>query len=229
MHLLQECRKHCNDSGQAEYWDHERQRNDIVNGRRIRLVSGSKAHLARLVEEICRGNERALTELFDRQADTVYAAAMVIVRHPHDAEEVVNDVFRTVWMQAERYDPDRAAVTSWLGTMTRSRALDLLRRQARHASQPLHPDSADSAYSSIETAEPVQVTERLLVGRWTRSGLDQLSVPQRRVLRLAFFKGLSHQEIAGMLEMPLGTVKSHCRRGMARLRQLLEPLGASER
>jgi RNA polymerase sigma-70 factor, ECF subfamily len=173
-----------------------------------------------LIERICRADEQALATLFDLEAGRLFAMALSILGNPNDAEEVVNDVLTTVWLQAERFDAERGTVSTWLSIMTRSRCLDRLRRNRRHRSSSLHPDAVAYDVQGDQSGE-VERHQRFDLREATRAAMQRLSVMQRRVVRLAFFRDMSHREIAERLQMPLGTVKSHCRRGMALLRRSL--------
>lgn len=177
--------------------------------------------LAEWIDGVCRADQQALGALFDAQADRLFALAMNILRNPDDVEEVINDVFSTVWLRAESYDASRGTVSAWLTTMTRSRCLDRLRREARHRSDPLNPETGSDAYDSEARAETEHRADQFALGDAADEALSQLSAGQRQVLQLAFYQDLSHQDIADRLKMPLGTVKSHCRRGLALLRNAL--------
>ncbi|TVQ36460.1 MAG: sigma-70 family RNA polymerase sigma factor [Wenzhouxiangella sp.] len=181
-----------------------------------------------LVERICRGEAEALGELFDCLADHNYAIAVSILRNPDDAEEILNDVFARVWTHAERYDPKRGSVAAWVGVMTRSRCLDRLRQLARRGGQ-LNPEDSNLTYLEDQHALPEQATEQALLARAARGALAGLSEIQRRILRLAYFRDMSQRDIAEMLQLPLGTVKSHCRRGLGRLRQALDDFDPAAR
>lgn len=178
-------------------------------------------NLTELIERICRADEQALGELFDLQANRLYAMACSILGSRDDAEEVVNDVLGAVWARAESYDPARGTVEAWLTTMTRSRCLDRLRRDHRHRARRLNPDAMPAAYDEMMVM-PGEHDSRLHdLGMATARAMRRLTAAQRRVVRLAFFQELSHRDIAARLQMPLGTVKSHCRRGLALLRRSL--------
>lgn len=177
--------------------------------------------LSGLIERICRADEQALAELFDLQADRLYALACSILGNRDDAEEVVNDVLSAVWMRAESYDAGRGTVMAWLTTMTRSRCLDRIRRDRRHRADRLNPDSPVDAYDEFMVNAVEQMNGQCDLSTATATAMRQLSAAQRRVVRLAFFQDLSHRDIAEHLSMPLGTVKSHCRRGLALLRAAL--------
>jgi RNA polymerase sigma-70 factor, ECF subfamily len=171
-----------------------------------------------LIEAVCRADEHALAALFDRFADRVYGHALSILRCPADAEEVCSEVFEKVWMCAERYNPERGSVAAWLGTIARNASFDRLRRNARHGRNRVDAD--------IDASEAFHPAPELLVDRRqfseaAREALATLTEAQRHVLRLAFIQGLTHQDIANRLRMPLGTVKSHCRRGLCSMRSAL--------
>jgi RNA polymerase sigma-70 factor, ECF subfamily len=177
--------------------------------------------LADLIERICRSDEQALAQLFDRLADHAYGVAFRILRNHDDAEEVVGEVFQQIWLKADGWDSARGSVMAWINVLTRSRSLDHLRREARHQGVPLHPNAGPDAYHGQGDDKLQHFMELDMFGAEARQVLDTLSAGQRQVLRLAFFQDMSHQEIAHRLKMPLGTVKSHCRRGLGLLRSAL--------
>ncbi len=174
-----------------------------------------------LIERVCASDEMALATLFDMFADRVYALALPIVGCVGLAEEVCSDVFTQVWLNADRFDPARGNAESWIMMMARSRSLDRLRKEARHRSGLPHPLEEAVAYSDRDPEEPSRELESDITASAVRQSLEALNDGQKRVIRMAFFRGLSHHEIASRLGMPLGTVKSHCRRGLARMRSAL--------
>ncbi len=176
---------------------------------------------ARLMDQVQRGDESALGKLLDLLVDDAYGVAFRMLRQPRDAEELVNEVFVRLWHQRADFDPDRGSVQAWLHTMIRSACLDRLRRRRRRDGLVAATAPADLGYA--QPAEPEGMTEQLLRRRLIEQALGRLSEAQRRVLNLAYFEDLSHQEIAERLQMPIGTVKSHCRRGMERMRDLMAP------
>ena len=181
-----------------------------------------------LVERMAAGEERALGELYDRHGGMAYALALAIVREGADAEEVVADVFGQVWRNAARYDPGRGSVAGWLATITRTRALDLLRARGRRvrAIERAARADADGLASPLGTPaeRPDRGIERQEARRLVTRSLGELPEPQRRVIELAYFGGLSQTEIAAELQEPLGTVKTRMRAGMEKLRGALAPL-----
>ena len=181
-----------------------------------------------LVERMAAGDERALGELYDRHGGMSYSLALAIVREGADAEEVVTDAFGQVWRSAPQYDPGRGSVAGWLATITRTRALDLVRARGRRTraierAAQADPDGLASPLGR-GTDRPDQGIERQEARRLVARSLGELPDPQRRVIELAYFGGLSQSEIANELQEPLGTVKTRMRAGMEKLRGSLAQL-----
>ncbi len=166
-----------------------------------------------LVERIARGDGRALRSAYDAHAGRVLALALRIVRSRAEAEDVVQDTFLEVWRRAPEYDAARGELSSWILSMARSRCIDRVRRarvRARHAEQVHHvsPDFGD------------QLEERLAMsehGERVRTLLLALPKEQREALQLAYFEGLTQQEIAERSGIPLGTVKTRLRLSLEKL------------
>lgn len=181
-----------------------------------------------LVERMAAGEERALGELYDRHGGVAYALALAIVREGADAEEVVADAFGQVWRHAMQYDPGRGSVAAWLATITRTRALDLVRARGRRtrAVERAAQADVDGLATPLGSAadQPDRGIERQEARRLVARSLRELPEPQRRVIELAYFGGLSQTEIATELHEPLGTVKTRMRAGMEKLRTSLAPL-----
>jgi len=175
-----------------------------------------------LIERICQSDSAALATLFDVFADRAYARALPVVGCRGLAEEVVSDVFMQIWLTADHFDARRGSAEAWIMMMVRARSLDRLRREARHREQSTHP--IEEAVSRIEQLfeEPSSQFDSETTANAVREALKVLNPGQQRVIKMAFFRGFSHQEIAARLGMPLGTVKSHCRRGLARMRTVLQ-------
>lgn len=178
------------------------------------------------VAAMARGEHPALRVLFQHCADRVYSVALRLLRLPEDAEEVVSDVFQQAWRDASRFDAGRGSVEAWLLKIAHSRSIDRLRRRAARPDEgaELHPDQAPGAYTACEETQ-TRMLELYESGGMLHRALSNLSAEQHRCIGLAFMEGLSHQEIAERLEWPLGTVKSHVRRGMLALRNQLEAWG----
>lgn len=183
-----------------------------------------------LVERMEAGDERALGELYDRHGRVAYALAYAIVGERADADEVVADAFGQAWRTAAQFDPSRGSVPAWLATITRTRALDLLRARGRRAraldrAARISPQGGGLAAPLGSAGEaPDRGTERDELRRLVEGSLAELPEPQRRVIELAYFGGLSQSEIAAELGDLLGTVKTRMRAGMEKLRVVLGPL-----
>lgn len=181
-----------------------------------------EAALVSLVGRIRLGDTAALGALYDLALGRVYGLALRVLRNPQDAEEVVSDVFLQAWDQAASYCPQRGTVLAWLQTLAWSRAVDRQRRLRRQRlEQPLHPDDASGAYASCEDHAVDALIDHLGHVQSLQQAFAALSDVQRLVLELAYHEELSQPEIAERTGLPLGTVKSHARRGLAALRQAL--------
>jgi RNA polymerase sigma-70 factor (ECF subfamily) len=157
-----------------------------------------------------------------------YSLACSIVGEPADAEEVVADAFSQVWRSAAGFDPARGSVAAWLATITRTRALDLVRSRKRRArvleDAAVVTDEGETLVLAPTVESPDRGAELTETSAIVRRSLAELPAPQRRVIELAYFGGLSQSEIAAQLAEPLGTVKTRMRAGMEKLRQALRPV-----
>ena len=191
------------------------------------LVSADAGSDHALVERMARGDDRAVQLLVDRHGGALYALAFSILQDAADAEEISGDAFLQAWRTASNFDPSRASVIAWLAMITRSRALDRLRtRRHRQGKLMLELDAQDpnAATPQHESPTPEQDAETSEARRIVGRALADLPEPQRRVIELAYFSGLSQSEIAERLAVPLGTVKTRTLLAMKRLRELLAPL-----
>jgi RNA polymerase sigma-70 factor (ECF subfamily) len=176
-----------------------------------------------LALRMAQGEQAALAELFDRCSARVHALALRVLQRTEDAEEVTLDTFAQAWDRAPTYDPQRGEVLPWLLGMAWSRAIDRLRRERRHRrAEPLHPDGEEPAYAQAMTENSADLLQdRLDADTVLAAARARLSPAQQQMLSLAFVEDLSHGEIAERTGVPLGTVKSHLRRALARLAELL--------
>lgn len=172
-----------------------------------------------LVRRMAAREEAAVAELYDRFGGLLLAISRRILGGAAEAEEVLQEAFLQAWLQAERYDPARSSVSTWLVLIVRSRALDRLRsRQARDRATlaaEAEPRAGDASSASEAYVFHGERRERV------REVLAELPVEQRQVLELAFYEGLSQSEIATRTGAPLGTVKTRALLGMKKLRQSL--------
>jgi RNA polymerase sigma-70 factor (ECF subfamily) len=150
----------------------------------------------------------------------VYGLILRIVSNPHTAEEVLLDVYLQIWRKAETYSASKGTVLAWLFTIARSRAIDALRSRASRESG--QQDPLDTAVAAVDRSPTPEENSAISQRRqFVRQCLAELPGEQREAIELAYFRGLSHSEIAEALKQPLGTVKTRVRLGMARLRESL--------
>ena len=179
------------------------------------------AELAALIERVARQDERALEALYDATSRRVHALVLRIVQNRALAEEVVEDSFWQVWRQAARFDAARGRPLTWLLAMARSRAIDALRRDQRFRHDELPDD--DQADAATGAPPPQDLLDATRGADALHAALLHLDARSRQLVGLAFFRGLTHEEIALREQMPLGTVKSLIRRALQALRTHLEP------
>lgn len=158
-------------------------------------------------------------QLYDATAARLYSVALRIAADPRIAEEAVSDTYLQVWQQATSYDAARGKVLSWMFTICRSRVLDQLRRRDPAELQGeihvLQEDQSDPRSDPADLLSLYQESSRV------HRLLQELNPTQRRLISLAFFHELSHQDIAKETGLPLGTVKATLRRTLLALRQIL--------
>lgn len=174
------------------------------------------APLAGLIERMAKGREDALSELYSATVPMIYGLALRITRSPQIAEEVVGTTYWQAWLQARRFDVNRGSPQGWLLSIARTRAVDAIRLERRP--QPESP-IADELDWQADPQDLLLALERTTRVHATLEKLDPLA---RQMIALAFFKGLTHTEIAAHAGLPLGTVKSHIRRAMRTLRETLK-------
>jgi RNA polymerase sigma-70 factor (ECF subfamily) len=174
-----------------------------------------------LAEAFRGGDPVALRQVYDRFGRAVFHLAVRTLGSGADAEDVTQTTFVAAWQGRETFDPDRGSLLGWLLAIARRKAIDRLRAAAREH----RISDAVRALPEPVTVEAGadRVVDRLVVA----DELARLPGEQRRVLELAFYDDLTHQQITAVTGLPLGTVKSHLRRGMARLRQRLEVDGGA--
>jgi RNA polymerase sigma-70 factor (ECF subfamily) len=178
---------------------------------------------AALLARIAGGDQEAFAALYDRLAGLLTATARRILGDGAEAEDIVHDAFLTIWEKAAAFDPSRGSPLAWALTLVRHRAIDRIRSRRRRGEI-----LADSAPEDLGYHEPAgdeaplaaDLAERSAV---VRSALTDLPAEQRRALELAFFSGLTHEQIARRLDSPLGTIKARIRRGLLALRDRVAP------
>lgn len=184
----------------------------------VRLPAGYHCGVVSTLEErFIAGDETALKEVFDSHAALVLSICRRTVGS--DAEDVAQQVFVAAWKGRASFNPTRGSLAGWLSGIAKFKAVDHLRAKGRRPQNAGH-EVEESASISVDVG---RVADRVVLTQ----ALGQLSEERRRVVALAFFEDFTHQEISEHLAMPLGTVKSHVRRGLESLRHALgdQPVG----
>ena len=169
-----------------------------------------------ILQRIAAGDQSAVQECLKSYGGLVWSLARRMLRNQDDAEDAVQEIFLDVWKNAERFDPGQASETTFVAMIARRRLIDKI----RHTQRRISADSIDDVLAEPSTRDD-KVMQTNVEAREAAKALDQLRPEQRQVLQLSIVHGLSHQEIADALKMPLGTVKTHARRGIIQVREIL--------
>lgn len=178
-----------------------------------------------LLQRVAAGDAAAVNECVDRYGGLVWSLARKMCAQRADAEDAVQDVFISLWRSADRYDPSIAAEATFVAMIARRRLIDRVRRKSRRVDtasiEGAGPvvdtsDDGNTALAGLATDEERSAAEGLL---------SELSEEQQRVLRLSIMYGLSHEKISAATDLPLGTVKTHIRRGLIRAKKILAERG----
>lgn len=166
------------------------------------------------------GDRQAFARLYELTAARLYPVALKIMRRREAADEILQEAFVLMWRKAGQYRPDRGQPLAWMTTVVRNCAIDRIRSETREPSTGVQWDESletlfDSSLAAPEVPDYLAAT--------LRSCLERLPESQRKAILLAYYYGLTHEELAARLDSPLGTVKSWVRRGLLQLRDCLEP------
>lgn len=172
-----------------------------------------------LLHLVARGDPKAVGELLDRYGGLVYSLARRFCYSPSEVEDAVQEVFVALWQSAVRFDPTLGSEETFVATVTRRRLIDRRRRAQRRAAHSAEADVSLAASEDPPDADGVDMSED---AQRAGEALSGLRPDQQQCLRLSIYRGLSHEEIAQATGIPLGTVKTHVRRGLIALREALE-------
>ena len=181
-------------------------------------LDAEQSRLADLLARSALGDRAAFGQVYAATRSKLFAVSLRIVRERPLAEEVLQDSFVSIWNHAADYAQAKSAPTTWMTAIVRNRSLDVLRRPREEADI----DESLTANLVDEAASPPRSLEERDTAHSLRECLGELDAPARQSIALAFYHGLSHSELAGHLQRPLGTVKTHIRRGLLKLRECLE-------
>jgi RNA polymerase sigma-70 factor (ECF subfamily) len=174
--------------------------------------------LVALLARSSRGDEQAFAELYDLTASRVHGLARRVVRDPAQAEEVAQEAYLEIWRQSARFDAARGSALAWMLTIVHRRAVDRV-RSAESAQE------RDQRYAAVGDGPEYDVVDEEVTTRMesarVRRALDSLTEVQREAVALAYYGGYTHREVADLLDVPLGTVKTRMRDGLIRLRDAL--------
>lgn len=175
-----------------------------------------------LILLVARTHPEALQALYERYSRLVFSLAVNIVGDQATAEEITLDVFTRVWEKAGTYRAERAKVTTWLTSITRYHAIDIVRRRG------VRPEQHSLSWAELSPAampvgnHPEEITELSFQRARVRAAVVQLPAEQQQALALAYFRGYTHRQVAEALDQPLGTIKTRIRLALQKLRQLLQ-------
>jgi RNA polymerase sigma-70 factor (ECF subfamily) len=178
--------------------------------------AGTDADVARLLAHVARGDQAAFEEVYDRMAGPVLGMVRGVVRDLAQSEEVMQEVLLQLWRTASRFDSSKGSATSWVMTLAHRRAVDRVRSEQKAADRELRAASAQIDYDDVtETVEATMDRERV------RRCLRSLTDLQRESVTLAYYGSYTYSEVAGLLGVAVGTVKTRMRDGLIRLRDCL--------
>lgn len=191
-------------------WQNYRKSGSLVGTGRNTFVTRT------ILQRIADGDQAAVQECMKSYGGLVWSLARRMLRNTEDAEDAVQEIFLEIWKNAERFDPSQASETTFVAMIARRRLIDKI----RHVQRRISADSLDDilAEPSVRSDKTIQTN---VEAREAAKAMDQLRPEQRQVLQLSIVHGLSHQEISDTTGMPLGTVKTHARRGLLQVRELL--------
>ena len=174
--------------------------------------------LSGLLRRAARDDQQAFAELYDAMASRLYGLALRVVRDPSQAEEVAQEAFLEVWRTSSRFDPDRGSATSWMLTICHRKAVDRVRSAEASSRRDTSYQQRNHTVDHDATADAAEAS---MEAKRVRNALHSLTDVQREAIELAYFGGYTHTEVAGMLELPVGTAKTRIRDGLIRLRDTM--------
>lgn len=193
---------------------------NIANGPGPRRSSDDAVNevLADLFTRVCAGDEDAFAEVYDITSARLHGLILGVVRAPDIAAEITQEVYVEIWRQAKRWTAEKGSVRAWMNTIAHRRAVDRVRSVQKESERetkwagPIRDNDPDRTWEGVEQRLDVE---------YVAAALDQLSAVQKEAVSLAYYGGYSHREVAEMLDVPLGTVKTRIRDGLLGLRSVI--------
>ncbi len=188
---------------------------------------GEASHLGtddeiELMKRIKAGDEEALGELYDLYNRLLYGLIISIVKTREEAEDVLQEVFVKIWEKASTFNEDRGNVYSWIVTLTRNKAIDRIRSKGYKTQKKASLDVVAPEFSlEGDSFDPLETTIFSDRAELVRNALSKIPESQSEVLKIAYYKGMTQNEISDQLKIPLGTVKTRMRQGMIKLKDIL--------
>ncbi|PMQ06679.1 ECF RNA polymerase sigma factor SigK [Dyella sp. AD56] len=187
-------------------------------GTSMSQFADERDELSQVLTQVAAGDQGAFAELYRRTAAKLFGVCLRMLADHGEAEEVLQEIYTTVWRRAESFDAKRASAMTWLMALARNKVIDRLRQ--RHEHLPSHSVDLDDLVD--EQPGPATQAEATEEHRRLRECLDALEPKQRQSVREAFFSGSTYSELAERCHVPLGTMKSWIRRGLLQLRTCLD-------
>lgn len=194
------------------------EQSDTIIGTALAAAATTSDSLTPLMERIAAGEREALRQLYQATSAKLFGVCLRILSDREESEDVLQDVYVTIWRRADRFDGARASVMTWVSTIARNRAIDRLRARG--------PMAYAEQVDDLEIADGQDSAETLLSAADDRNRLhgcmSELDDRTQKVIRTAFFEGVTYEALAKSMDAPLGTVKSWIRRGLAKLKGCLQ-------
>lgn len=175
-----------------------------------------------LMQRLVYRDLQAFRALYSRYGNLVYSTSLRVVRDAQLAEDMVQEIFLRIWRKPESYVPQRGRFSTWLTSVSRNRAVDEIRsRSRRFRYESASPEEQEREFAGPQSDDPALTAELSDQRRLILAALNGIPTEQRQIIEMAYFGGLTQQEISDRLSQPLGTVKTRIRLGMQKLRAAL--------